>query len=156
RRFAFVSFLSLLVSFQAGSSGQTSRKATHSTKSQKKGASSANAAQKARKLGHIKRAFVASADLRPMAQPLLENRTPQAYEGVEAYARRHARDDAGPLAWLVIGYAHYLDRDYVSARSSWERSQTLEPLLGDYLTYLQAAAYQGENNPAAVLRTLED
>ena len=156
RRFAFVSLLLLLVSFQAGSSGQTSRKTTHSTKAQKKAAPSPNATQKARKLGHIKRAFVASADLRPMAQQLLENRTPQAYEGVEAYARKHAKDDAGPLAWLVIGYAHYLDRDYVSARSSWERSQALEPVLGDYLTYLQAAAYQGENNPAAVLRTLAD
>src|SRR5260221_2192659 len=60
----------------------------------------------ARKLGHIKRAFVASAELRPMAQLLLENRTPQAYEGVTAYGRKHAKDDAGPLAWLVIGYAH--------------------------------------------------
>jgi len=144
--------LLLLVSFQAGSSGQTSRKTTHSTKTQKK---STQSPQTARKLGHIKRAFVASADLRPMAQQLLENRTPQAYAGVEAYARKHAKDDAGPLAWLVVGYAHYLDRDFASARSSWERSQALEPLLGDYLAYLNAAAYQGENNPAKVLQTLE-
>lgn len=108
-----------------------------------------------RKLGHIKRAFVASADLRPMAQQLLENRSPQAYAGVEAYARKHAKDDAGPLAWLVVGYAHYLDRDFSSARSSWQRSHPLEPLLGDYLAYLNAIAYQGESNPAAVLQTLE-
>jgi soluble lytic murein transglycosylase len=142
----------LLVSFQAGSSGQTSRKATHSATTQKK---SAQSKQNARKLGHIKRAFVASTDLRPMAQQLLENRTPQAYAGVEAYARKHAKDDAGPLAWLVVGYAHYLDRDFGSARSSWQRSQALEPLLGDYLAYLNAAAYQGENNPADVLKTLD-
>lgn len=90
-----------------------------------------------------------------MAQQLLENRTPQAYAGVEAYARKHAKDDAGPLAWLVVGYAHYLDRDFGSARSSWQRSQALEPLLGDYLAYLNAAAYQGENNPADVLKTLD-
>ena len=148
RRSVFVSFLLLLVSFQAGSSGQTSRKKTHSTKSQKN-------TQTALKLGHIKRAFVASADLRPMAQQLLENRSPQAYAGVEAYARKHAKDDAGSLAWLVVGYAHYLDRDFSSARSSWQRSRALEPLLGDYLAYLNAAAYQGESNPAAVLQTLE-
>ncbi|HKV94541.1 MAG TPA: transglycosylase SLT domain-containing protein [Candidatus Angelobacter sp.] len=148
RRSVFVYFLLLLVSFQAGSSGQTSRKKTHSTKSQKN-------AQTVRKLGHIKRAFVASADLRPMAQQLLENRSPQAYAGVEAYARKHAKDDAGPLAWLVVGYAHYLDRDFSSARSSWQRSHPLEPLLGDYLAYLNAIAYQGESNPAAVLQTLE-
>jgi soluble lytic murein transglycosylase len=142
----------VLVSFQAGSSGQTSRKTTHSTQTKKK---TAQSPQTARKLGHIKRAFVASTDLRPMAQQLLENRTPQAYAGVEAYARKHAKDDAGPLAWLVVGYAHYLDRDFTSARSSWQRSQSLEPLLGDYLAYLNAAAYQGENNPADVLKTLD-
>ena len=90
-----------------------------------------------------------------MAQQLLENRTPQAYQGVEAYARKHAKDDAGPLAWIVVGYAHYLDKDYVSARSSWVRAKSLEPLLGDYLAYMQALAYQGENNHSAVLETLD-
>jgi soluble lytic murein transglycosylase len=150
-----------LVSLQAGFSLQTSRKKSPSTKSpsaksKKAAASSAQKkAQASRKLGHIKRAFVASADLRPMAQQLLENRSPQAYQGVEAYARKHAKDDAGPLAWVVIGYAHYIDKDYVSARSSWDRAKPLEPLLGDYLAYLQAAAYQGEGNHAAVLTTLD-
>jgi soluble lytic murein transglycosylase len=144
------------VSLQAGFSLQTSRKKSPSTKSKKAAASSAQKkAQASRKLGHIKRAFVASADLRPMAQQLLENRSPQAYQGVEAYARKHAKDDAGPLAWVVIGYAHYLDKDYVSARSAWDRAKPLEPLLGDYLAYLQAAAYQGEGNHAAVLTTLD-
>jgi len=74
---------------------------------------------------------------------------------VEAYARKHAKDDAGPLAWLVIGYAHYIDKDYANARASWDRVKPLEPLLGDYLAYLQAAAYQGEGNHAAVLTTLD-
>jgi soluble lytic murein transglycosylase len=143
----------LLVLLPAVFSGQAAKKQTPSTK--KKAASAAQRAQTTRKLGHIKRAFVASADLRPMAQQLLENRTPQAYEGVEAYARKHAKDDAGPLAWLVIGYAHYLDKDYVSARSAWDRARPLEPVLGDYLDYLHAVAYQSENNPSAVLQTLE-
>jgi soluble lytic murein transglycosylase len=155
RRFLF-SLLIVLVSLQAGSSGQTSRKPPPSPNSKK---AASPAGQKntsaARKLGHIKRAFVASADLRPMAQQLLENRTPQAYQGVADYARKHANDDAGPLAWLVIGYAHYLDKDYVSARSSWDRTKPLEPLLGDYLDYLQAEAFQGESNHAAVLQTLD-
>jgi len=146
----------LLVSLQAASSGQTTRKKAPSTKAKKAASSPAQKnTPAARKLGHIKRAFVASAELRPMAQQLLENRTPQAYEGVEAYARKHANDDAGPLAWLVIGYAHYLDKDYEKARSSWDRAKPLEPLLGDYIAYLQAAAYQGASNQPAVLQTLE-
>ncbi|HWF04015.1 MAG TPA: transglycosylase SLT domain-containing protein, partial [Candidatus Angelobacter sp.] len=65
------------------------------------------------------------------------------------------KDDAGPLAWLVIGYAHNLDKDYVSARSAWDRAKQLEPVLGDYLDYLHAVAYQSESNSAAVLQTLE-
>jgi peptidoglycan lytic transglycosylase len=153
-------FLILLVSVPAGFSLQASRKKSSSVKSSSaKSKKATEAARKnalaKRKLGHIKRAFVASADLRPMAQQLLENRTPQAYQGVEAYARKHAKDDAGPLAWVVVGYAHYLDKDYASARSSWVRSKSLEPLLGDYLAYMQAMAYQGENNRSAVLETLE-
>ena len=155
RRFLF-SLCVLLVSLQAGFSLQTSRKKAPSAKAKKAANSPAQKSTAAtRKLGHIKRAFVASADLRPMAQQLLENRSPQAYAGVEAYARKHANDDAGPLAWLVVGYAHYLDKDYVSARSSWDHAQTLEPLLGDYLAYLRAAAFQGEGNQGAVLQTLE-
>jgi soluble lytic murein transglycosylase len=146
----------LLVSLQAGFSGQASRKKAHSAKSEKSSAQSRQkSALQAHKLKHIKRAFVASSDLRPMAQQLLENRTPQAYQGVEAYARKHAADDAGPLAWLVVGYAHYLDRDFPGARSAWERSRPLEPLLGDYLADLEAAAYQGESNHAAVLKALD-
>jgi peptidoglycan lytic transglycosylase len=152
RRFIF-SLSVILVSLQAGFSGQTSGKQTPSTK--KKSSAAAQNPQTTKKLGHIKRAFVASADLRPMAQQLLENRTLQAYAGVEAYARKHAKDDAGPLAWLVIGYAHYLDKDYVNAQLSWDRAKALEPLLGDYLDYLQAAAYQGQGNNEGVLKTLE-
>jgi soluble lytic murein transglycosylase len=140
----------ILVLMQAAFSGQAARKEAPAKKK-----TPTQNAQTTRKLGHIKRAFVASAELRPMAQQFLENRTPQAYAGVEAYAHKHAKDDAGPLAWLAVGYAHYLDKDYVSARSSWERTKPLEPLLGDYLAYLNAAAYQNESNPKAVLQTLE-
>jgi soluble lytic murein transglycosylase len=156
RRFISISLLSLLVFFQAAVDGQTSGKKTHSTQSKKSSAAAKKKSpQTARKLGHIRRAFVASADLRPMAQQLLENRTPQAYEGVEAYARRHAKDDAGPLAWLVIGYARYLDHDYAKAESAWAHSQPLEPLLGDYLSYLKAAASQGAKDYPAALQALD-
>jgi soluble lytic murein transglycosylase len=159
RRFLSI-LLILLVSVPAGFSLQASRKKSSSAKSSSaKSKKAAAAAQKnalaKRKLGHIKRAFVASADLRPMAQQLLENRTPQAYQGVEAYAHKHAKDDAGPLAWVVVGYARYLDKDYASARSSWVRAKPLEPLLGDYLAYMQALACQGESNHTAVLQTLD-
>jgi soluble lytic murein transglycosylase len=148
--------LSILVLLQAGISGQTAGKKTHSTKSKKNSASSRKKSpQTARKLGHIKRAFVASADLRPMAQQLLENRTSQAYTGVETYARKHAKDDAGPLAWMVAGYAHYLDRDYAKAQAAWEHSKPLEPVLGDYLATMKARAYADDKKYPSVLEELD-
>jgi soluble lytic murein transglycosylase len=107
------------------------------------------------KLGRISRAFVASADLKPMAQQLLADRTPQAYSAVEAYARKQASPDAAAMAWMVLGYAHYLDKDYGAARAAWKQTAALEPVVGDYLTWLRAATYQGENNSAQVVSTLE-
>src|ERR1700716_2378103 len=53
----------------------------------------------------MRQAFVASTSLRPMAQQLVQDRSPAAYAGVEAFARTHAKEDAGSLAWLVMGYA---------------------------------------------------
>ena len=58
-----------------------------------------------------------------MAQQLLQDRTPIAYAGVEAYARHHPKEDAGALAWLVIGYAHTLDHDYAKAIDPLNRAK---------------------------------
>lgn len=130
---------------------QTSKKSSTS----RKGATSKKSAARARKLKHITRVFVASTDLKPMAQQLLQSRSPQAYAGVEAYARKHEKDAAGPLAWMVVGYAHYLDKDYAKSLAAWQRCDELAPVLGDYLDYFKASAYAGEENHAAVIKTLD-
>ncbi len=129
---------------------QSRKKSPSSRKS-----SSSSKSKLSPKLRHINRAFTASTDLKPMAQQLLANRTPQAYAGVEAYARQHQKDDAAPLAWLVLGYAHYLDKDYAKAQSAWDHSAGLSPIVGDYLDYLRATAYHDAADPANVLKTLE-
>ena len=90
----------------------------------------------------IHQAFVASATLKPMAQQLLQNRSPQAYSGVESFARKHSAEDAGALAWLAVGYAHYLDRDYVKAIDPLSRAKPHAGDIGDYVAYYLAAAYQ--------------
>jgi peptidoglycan lytic transglycosylase len=90
-----------------------------------------------------------------MAQQLLENRTPAAYAGVEEYAHRHRKDDAAPLARLVLGYAHYLDKDFSKAREAWKHADSLQPVLGDYLDWLTASAWEGEGKHAETLKTLE-
>ncbi|MBI1739458.1 MAG: transglycosylase SLT domain-containing protein [Candidatus Koribacter versatilis] len=104
----------------------------------------------------VKRAFVASASLRPMAQQLLQDRTPAAYAGVEGYARRHAKEDAGALAWLVLGYAHSLDHDYAKAIDPLSRAKAGASELGDYVAYYLGDAYLETGHSAEALATLAE
>src|SRR5260370_37670932 len=77
----------------------------------------------AARVRRMSQAFVASADLRPMAEQLLENRTPAAYAGVQKFAEAHNNEDAGALAWLVIGNAHLLDNQYANATPALKKAQ---------------------------------
>src|SRR5215469_2794192 len=113
-----------------------------STKATRKSSSSRKAPVKKRRkrpvsprVRRIRQAFVASATLRPMAQQLIANRTPAAYTGVVAYAHAHAKEDAGALAWLVVGYAHFLDHECPKAIEPLNRAKPLSGDLGDYVTY---------------------
>jgi len=104
----------------------------------------------------MRQAFVASASLRPMAQQLLQDRTLPAYAGVDAYARAHAKDDAGALAWLVLGYAHVLDRDFAKAIDPLNRAKVHAGDLGDYVAYYLGTSYLQTGHTAEALATLAD
>jgi soluble lytic murein transglycosylase len=101
-------------------------------------------------------AFVASTRLKPMAQQLLQDRTPAAYEGVEAFARHHSQEDAGALAWLVVGYAHILDKQYAEAVEPLLKAQPLAGDLGDYIHFYLATAYFQSGKTAEAVATLND
>jgi soluble lytic murein transglycosylase len=101
-------------------------------------------------------AFVASTTLKPMAQQLLQDRTPAAYEGVEAYARRHTQEDAGALAGLVLGYAHILDKDYAKAVDPLNRAKAHAGDLGDYVSFYLGTAYFQSGKTAEAVTTLSD
>jgi soluble lytic murein transglycosylase len=128
----------------------------------KKTAASAGATNKKKRktisprVRRVRQAFVASANLRPMAQQLLQNRTPTAYAGVEAYARRHSKEDAGALAWLVVGYARTLDHDYGKAIDPFNRAKAGASELGDYVAYHLGDAYLKTAHNAEALSTLAD
>jgi len=91
-----------------------------------------------------------------MAQQLLQDRTPAAYAGVETYARKHAREEAGWLAWLVLGYAHSLDHDYAKAIDPLNRAKAGASELGDYVAYYLGDAYLETSHTAEALATLAD
>jgi len=91
-----------------------------------------------------------------MARQLLQERTPAGYAGVEGYARRHAKEDAGALAWLVLGYAHVLDRDYAKAIDPLSRARPKAGDLGDYVSYYLASSYLQTGRSAEAVATLAD
>src|SRR5882762_1121747 len=109
-----------------------------------------------RRVLRVHRAFVASKTLRPMAQQLLRERTPAAYQGVEAYARLHNSEDAGSLAWFVVAYAHMMDRNAAEALEPLRRAKVKANELADYITYYQATALQQTGDSAQAVALLRD
>jgi soluble lytic murein transglycosylase len=91
-----------------------------------------------------------------MAQQLLQDRSAQAYAGVEAYARAHSKEDAGALAWLVVGYAHILDRDYAKAIDPLNRAKVHAGDLGDYVAYYLGTCYTQTGHTAEAVANLAD
>lgn len=85
----------------------------------------------------LQRAFVASSQLRPMAQQLAQNRTPAAYAGVSSYAQSH-KGDAAAAAYLSLGHAYLLDRRFPEALSALSRASATGDALDDYAAYLTA------------------
>jgi peptidoglycan lytic transglycosylase len=99
---------------------------------------------------HLRRmhlAFIASSSLQPMARQLLQDPTPAAYAGVESYARHHSKEDAGALAWLVLGYAHILNGDYAKAIDPLKRASRDAGDFGDYVAFYLGTAYYQTGKP---------
>lgn len=103
----------------------------------------------------MKQAFVASADLRPMATQLLTTRSASAFAGVEGYAKKHRGTDAGALAWLVSGYARSLEGDYPQAIIALKNAKPHARELGDYVDFLLASAYRNTGKDQDVTITLD-
>ena len=89
-----------------------------------------------------------------MAQQLIFERTPAGYAGVEAYARKHSGEDAGALAWLVVGYAHILDHDFARAIEPLNRAKPLGGDLRDYIDFYLGTCYLQTGRQAEALATL--
>jgi soluble lytic murein transglycosylase len=123
---------------------------THKSSSSKKKTAAAGHSRKkvtAARAHQMRRSFVASNDLRPMARQLVEFRTPAAYSGVENYAHSHAGTEAGALAWFAIGYAHYLDAQYPAAIAAMQKAQPQIGELKDYVAFFTGNSFLLSNNP---------
>jgi soluble lytic murein transglycosylase len=149
---------------KAASSGKSSSKTGSSTGSSKTSPAHKKAATTRKKRHHkeptlrakrVHQAFVASTTLRPMAQQLLQDRTPAAYAGVEAYAQKHSSEPAGTLAYLVLGYAHGLDHEYAKAIDPLNRAKSNPGELGEYITYNLGNSYLQTGRNAESVATVQ-
>jgi soluble lytic murein transglycosylase len=126
-------------------SAATHKKTTSSAKRRSHGHKGSQAARTAR----IHQAFVASAELRPMAQQLATLRTPAAYEGVTHYAQTHSGEAAG-AAYLALGHAYLLDKRYTEAAENMRLGRKAGQELADYDDFLGAQAdHEAGNEQAA-------
>ena len=86
----------------------------------------------------------------------MQDRSTPAYAGVQAYALAHAKEDAGALAWLVLGYAHVLDKDYGKAIDPLNRAKLHAGDLGDYVAHYLGTSYLETGHTAEALANLAD
>jgi soluble lytic murein transglycosylase len=102
----------------------------------------------------LKSAFIASAQLRPMAQELISLRSPAAFAGVVSYASGHP-GEAAAAAELAIGHAYMLDHRDADAEQAFHKVHLDGSALEDYADYLGAqAAIQG-NHPQDAIPLLD-
>jgi soluble lytic murein transglycosylase len=97
-------------------------------------------------------AFLASAQLRPMAQQLASTRAVAAYAGVLNYAHGHPGEGAA-AAYLALGHASMLDHRYADAATNFHQANVSGDALDDYADYLgaQAAVQAGRAGDAYTL-----
>jgi soluble lytic murein transglycosylase len=136
-----------------GASSAQSAKTSTAKKKQtaKKTAARKKPRRNSPRLRRMRQAFVVSSSLKPMASQLVQEHSLAAYTAVEGYARRHSKDDAGALAWMALGYAHFQDRDFPKAIDAFSRANPQSGDLGDYADYYLAASYfQAGRNSEAV------
>jgi soluble lytic murein transglycosylase len=124
-------------------------------KAVKKPASPAVRASRRAHTARIKLAFVASVELRPMAQQLATLRTPAAYAGVTKYAHQHT-GEAAAAAYLALGHAYLLDKSYTEAAADFSLARKAGTELTDYAVFLGARANHEAGNESAAEASLHD
>ena len=143
----------------------TKKPAKSSSKPTRKKSASAQAAERKRvvkaaeaeRARRMNKAFVASADLKPMARQVFETHSKGAYAGVEKYASKHEQDAAGGLAWLALGIAHYYDAkpDYAKSIAALRRAKPQARDLGDGRLHPivgKCSVYPGDDEIARIKR----
>jgi soluble lytic murein transglycosylase len=75
-------------------------------------------------------------------------RTPEAYAGVTAYARKHS-GEAAAAAYLALGHAYLQDKRFTEAEASLRQARQAGQELADYADFLGAQASHSAGDEAA-------
>jgi soluble lytic murein transglycosylase len=121
--------------------------ASHGSKTRHKHTRKPLTAKQLARSQKLHQAFVASSQLRPMAQQLATMRSPAAYAGVSAYAHSHT-GEAAATAYLAMGHAYLLDHKYSEAVGAFHSADAAGKALDDYADYLTAQAFLQDNKLA--------
>ena len=132
---------------------KSAKPASSTAKKSKKPVSPAVRAARRTRTARIKLAFVASTELRPMAQQLATMRTPAAYAGVTKYAQQHT-GEAAAAAYLALGHATLLDKRYEEAAADFRLARKAGAELADYADFLGASANHEAGNESATEASL--
>jgi len=92
-----------------------------------------------------------------MAKQLLEVRSKVAYDAVEKFALKHKDEDAGGLAYLLLGYARITDKDpnYDKAIADLKSAKPHARDLSDYVQYFLAQASMAKGDAKEVTIALD-
>ena len=96
------------------------------------------------------------AELKPLTDGLLGNRTSDTYSTIEAYIKKNEGTEAAALAWFALANARLQDKNYPAALLALENAQVKSGLLDDYIYYLRSQIYAELAMPERVLETLTD
>jgi soluble lytic murein transglycosylase len=129
-------------------SASTAKKSAQTAAKGKKRASQGGHAARAARTARIRQAFVASTELRPMAQQLATLRTPAAYAGVTKFAHAHT-GEAAAAAYLALGHAYLVDRRFAEASENLRQARQAGQELADYADFLGAEANHEAGNETA-------
>ena len=139
---------------QAQSRGASAHHRTRSKATSPKHPSRKRVSSKAGRSAKLKQAFVASTELRPMAQQLVTTRTSASYAGVAAYARQH-QGEAASAAYLALGYTYLQDNHFTEAAANLRQARAAGDALADYAEYLGAKAEHDAGNNAGAEELLK-
>ena len=117
-------------------------------------AAAASKAAATERIVRLNSAFVATAQLRPMAQQLASTRSAVAFNAVSSYAAAHPGMGAA-TAYLALGHAYALDHRYGEASEQFRQAAQAGNALSDYADYLGAQALVNAGRSGEVFPLLD-